>query len=144
MTEKSTESLTVRTGGYTMYGIRHFRDCCKTMKLDCDSLFQLGQCGTTVSQRLTHRFDHHKRKDSHIFAVCYVKQHNLYVAWSLKAKKANHKSVFTLKWSEVDLLFNNAILPIKKSIEFSGHGEELVRVFTPDMVPEFLTKYCSK
>lgn len=125
-----------------MDGKRHFRDCCKTMEVDCDSLFQLGKCGVTVSERLTHRFDCNKRKPSHIFAVCYVEKENLYVAWSLKAKKAAKKSVFSVKWSDIDSLFRNTFLPASKAIEYHGWGEELVRAFTPEMVPEFLKRHC--
>ena len=31
---------------------------------------------------------------------------------------------------------------MKKSIEHHGHGEEIVRAFTPEMVDEFLKRYC--
>lgn len=125
-----------------MDGKRHFRDCCKTQGLDCDSLFQLGKSGVAVGERLSHRFDCNMRKDSQIFAVCYVEKENTYVAWSLKAKKAAGKSVFSVKWSDIDLLLGDTILPVKKAIEFQGRGEEIVRAFAPEMVPEFLKKYC--
>ena len=125
-----------------MDGKRYFRDCCETMGLDCDSLFQLGARKVAVSERLAHRFDCNKRKPSQIFAVCYVEKENTYVAWSLKAEKAAGKSVFSVKWSDVDLLLGDTILPAKKTIEFQGRGEELVRAFTPEMVSEFLKRYC--
>jgi len=125
-----------------MDGKRYFRDCCETMGLDCDSLFQLGARRVAVSERLAHRFDCNKRKPSQIFAVCYVEKENVYVAWNLKAQKAANKSAFSVKWSDVDCLFRNTILPASKAIEHQGRGEELVRAFAPEMVPEFLEKYC--
>ena len=125
-----------------MDGKRYFKDRCKEQGLDCDSLFQLGKSGVAVGERLSHRFNCNTRKDSQIFAVCYVEKENTYVAWSLKAKKAAGKSVFSVKWADIDLLLGNSILPAKKSIEHHGHGEEIVRAFAPEMVGEFLKRYC--
>lgn len=125
-----------------MDGKRYFRDCCKAQGLDCDSIFQLGKSGVAVGERLSHRFNSNTRKDSQIFAVCYVEKENTYVAWSLKAEKAAGKSVFNVKWSDIDLLLGNSILPAKKAIEFQGRGEEIVHAFPPEMVSEFLKRFC--
>lgn len=125
-----------------MDGKRYFKECCKAEGLDCDNLFQFGKCSVAVSDRLKHHFDCQKRKKSQIFAVCYVEKENVYVAWSLKAEKAVKRSVFSIKWSDVDCLLGNTILPASKAIEHQGWGEEIVRAFTPEMVPEFLKRCC--
>lgn len=133
---------TFDAGEVVMDGKRHFRDCCKTLELDCDNLFQLGKCSVPVSGRLRHRFDFQKRKKSQIFAVCYVEKENVYVAWNLKVKKAAKKSMFSVKWSDVDRFLGNTAPSTSKAIEYQGWGEEIVHVFTPEMIPQFLKRYC--
>lgn len=125
-----------------MDGKRYFRDCCKQAGLDCDSLFQLGRSSAAVGERLSHRFNCGTRKDSQIFAVCYVEKENVYAAWSLKAEKASKKSHFSVKWADVDFHLHNGHSSASKAVEFQGHGKELVRIFPPEGVPEFLNQYC--
>ena len=125
-----------------MNGKQYFRNCCKTMGIDCDKYFQLGECRGYVTERLKHNFDYRNRKESHLFAVCYVAKENLYVAWDLKAEKAAKKTCFSVKWFDNNLLMDNKIFCVQKSIEYQGRGEETVLAFKAELLSEFLEIYC--
>ena len=118
-------------GGIRMDGKRYFRDCCKQAGLDCDSLFQLGRSSAAVGERLSHRFNCGTRKDSQIFAVCYVEKKNVYAAWSLKAEKASKKSHFSVKWADVDVHLHNGHSSASKAVEFQDTAKSLSVFFHP-------------
>lgn len=125
-----------------MDGKRHFRECCNALGLDCDKLFQIGKSNAAASERLKYHYPYLSHKESQLFVVCYFERENLYIAWSLKEKKANTKSDFSIKRTDLDRPFGDQIIPVKKAIEYYGWGEETVLAFTPEMVPAFLKKYC--
>ena len=74
--------------------------------------------------------------------MCYFAKDEIYVAWDLREKKADQKSGFSVKGADLDLPLEAGIMPVKKAIEFYGWGEETVLAFRPEIVPEFLKKYC--
>lgn len=125
-----------------MDGIRHFKESCAQMKLDCNKFFQLGKSEKPHSERLQHRFGTEKRTQTQLFAVCYFEVDNIYVAWNLKAEKAKMKTVFSVKRASLDLPLEQDVAAARKAIGYSGWGEEDVLAFTPDGIKAFLEKYC--
>lgn len=130
-----------------MDGIRHFKESCAQMALDCNKLFQLGKSEKPHPERLQHRFGTEKRTQTQLFAVCYFavcyfEVDNIYVAWNLKEEKAKMKTVFSVKRASLTLPLEESLVSIKKAIEYSSWDEENVLVFTPEGVTLFLEKCC--
>lgn len=139
-TKETSASRTRKTA--VIGGKQYFKECCTKLGLDCDALFQMGERRTPVSDRLNHSFDYFRRKESQIFAVCYVTHANVYVAWSLKISTAQKRSNFSVKWPDDRVLFDGSVNIIGKHLQFSGHGTENVYIFSLGAVTEFLKKYC--
>lgn len=125
-----------------MDGVGYFKECCKSTGLDCNQYFQLGKSKTVQPERLYHRFGTEKRTQTQLFAVCYFEVDNIYVAWSLKEKKAKMKTEFSIKRTSLDLPLGQDVSATRKAIEYPGWGEEKVLVFTPESVTLFLERCC--
>lgn len=124
-----------------MNGKQYFKECCRKSGISANNLFQLGLNKRNPSDRLEHRFNYLTRKETQLFAIGFFERYNIYVAWSLKEKKALKKSVFSIKYSDIEFPLDDTIIPVKKAIEYLGWGEETVLVFTPESVNKFLEKY---
>ena len=123
-----------------MDGKRYFKECCKDKGIDCDALFRIGKSNAAKSDRLKYRCSYLSRKESQLFVVCYFERENVYIAWSLKEKKAAKKSDFSVKVSDIHLPLGNEITPVKKAIEYHGWGQEAILVFAPEKVSDFLER----
>lgn len=82
-------------------------------------------------------------KPSQIFAVNYLRNLDVYVAWSLKTSKADTYNSFRVLQVELAKLQEGKLLPIVKPIEYSGWDEETVFAFDRIAVNDFL-KMCFK
>ena len=121
-----------------MDGKQYFIVCCNEYGIDCDELFKLGRGTRGGKTRFEYSCNPRTRKDSQIFAIKYFEEENLYIAWSLKVIKAKGKQNFTLQREKVNLFGFNEIGEANKPIEYSGHGEEIVYIFSPKGVKAFL------
>lgn len=127
-----------------MDGKKYFRDCCKELNLDCDALFSLSAQNTVNGGSVVCNSPYHKRKKTQLFAVNFFQKMNVYIAWNLRAKKAEMRTYFSIKLEEVEKAARRGVAAAEKSIEYSGWGEETVFIFPPDSVPQFLREYCTK
>lgn len=127
-----------------MDGKDYFRDCCKELNLDCDALFSLGTQNTVKKGRSVYCSPYLKRKKTQLFAVNYFQEMNVYVAWNLRAQKAEKKTYFSIKLEDLEKAARRGVAAATKSIEYSGWGEETVFIFPPDSVSLFLREYCMK
>ena len=126
-----------------MDGKRYFKECCTKHGIECDRFFRIGKNNAKKSDRLKYSDSYLSREETQIFVVCYFVKENIYIAWSLREKKATTKSNFSVKRSDLSLPLDNVIVSVKKAIEYHGWGEESVLAFPPEMVPTFLNRYCA-
>ena len=125
-----------------MDGKKHFRDCCKLAQIDCKAYFQLGAQNPKRADRWEYKCDAFQRKDTTKYAVCYFQAGNFYAAWDLSAPKAKGKTVFSIKKEDVPSHLQDRAVFVTKAIEFQNRPREIVLIFSPDGVMDFLEKYC--
>jgi len=120
-----------------MEGKQYFIECCKELGIDSDKYIKIGkQAGQ--KNRLVYKSEYTSRKSTQLYAVCYYKNEDLYVAWSLKEKKPNTYNYFSVKKDDVIETPQNEILHVQKAIEYSGWDEEVVYSFRRSAVKLFL------
>lgn len=123
-----------------MDGKQFFIDCCREQGVVCDDYFKIGR-GKKTKNRYVYSCSLYTRKSSQIFAIKYFTDENVYVAWDLREKGADKRSIFSLsnKKRAIDLSIAS-IKQVPKDIEYSGRGEEVVYVFPPECVNAFLKR----
>lgn len=119
-------------------GKEFFEKCCLECGIDCKAHFQLGHSTQLAKGRFSHTFSELTRVESMDYAVCYMNQYNLYIAWSLREPKASRKRTFSLKQTDFVFKSPEQILLFRKSIEYSGWNEEDVYIFQPEGVKKFI------
>ena len=122
-------------------GKQYFKDSCKNLGLNCDELFIIGE-SSSKGDRVVQHSTYLKRKNSHLFVICYRIPENLYIAWSLNIPRIKTKSYFSIKKSKLNTLENSdTVIPVIKNIEYPNVGKETVRIFNPEAVKKFLKTY---
>jgi len=119
-----------------MDGKEHFKQCCKNLNIDCKTNFKLG--AQNPKKPNVWEYKCLTPTTSQVFAVCYFKAADIYIAWSLKERLGNKKSVFTVKKDDINILDRNKVYPARKNIEYSGRGKETVFTFCPEATEEFI------
>lgn len=124
-------------------GKKYFHEVCRQHGIDCDTYFKVGSQNCVNNAGYVYRCPRENRKPSQIFAVNYLRDLDVYVAWSLKTSKADTYNSFRVLKGEVAKLQEGKLLPIVKPIEYSGWDEETVFAFDRTAVVDFL-KMCFK
>lgn len=124
-------------------GKKYFREVCQQHGIDCDTYFKVGAQNNVNNAGYVYKCPHTNRRPSQIFAVNYLRDLDMYLAWSLEEPKASQKDVFRLLKSSLASFQKGKILPVPKSIEYSGWNEETVFAFDRTAVDDFL-KMCFK
>ena len=124
-----------------MDGKNYFQEVCRQHGIDCDTYFKIGAQNRVEADGYVYRCPKPNRKPSQIFAVNYLRDLDVYVAWSLKTSKADTYCSFRVLKGELEKLQAGKLLPIVKPIEYSGWGEETVFAFDRTAVDDFL-KMC--
>lgn len=124
-----------------MNGKKYFHEVCRQHGIDCDTYFKVGSQMIENSAGYVYKCPAPNRKPSQIFAVNYLRDLDVYVAWNLKTSKANTYNTFRVLKAELAKLQEGKLLPIVKPIEYSGWDEETVFAFDRIALDEFL-KMC--
>lgn len=143
MRNKQERDAKKRSGGMLLDGKKYFHEVCRQHGIDCDTYFKVGLQNRVEANGYVYRCPHTNRKPSQIFAVNYLRDLDVYVAWSLKTSKADTYNSFRVLKAELAKLQEGKLLPIVKSIEYSGWDEETVFAFDRTAVDDFL-KMCFK
>lgn len=69
---------------------------CNDLKINYDDTFATANSVTIDNNRLKCKSIYLKRKESQLYVICYAKQLESYFAWSLRTKKANTKTYFSV------------------------------------------------
>lgn len=124
-----------------MDGKKYFHECCNKLNIDSDTLFKFGVGKSSIKDRYVYKCPHTSRTSTQKYAIKYFENDNLYIAWNLKEFGFEKKSTFTLQRMSTIEHTATMISKITKPIEYKGRGEEIVLVFSPKCVIEFLEKY---
>lgn len=124
-------------------GKKYFREVCCQNGIDCDTYFKVGAQNNVSNEGYTYHCPRENRRPSQIFAINYLRDLDVYVAWSLKTSKANGYSKFRVLKRKLDKLKEDHLLSVVKPIEYSGWDEETVFAFDRAVIDDFL-KMCFK
>jgi len=126
-----------------MDGKQYFREVCKQNGIDCDTYFHVRAQNTENNAGFVCKCHPLERKSTQLFLVNYLKSMDIYIAWNLKTSKAGNYNTFRVLKENFNKLEKGILLPIVKSLEYSGWDEEIVYAFDRAAVVDFL-KICFK
>lgn len=116
---------------------------CENMDIQYDTFFILGEGSPNDPNRFNFTCALSRRKPSNSYAVFYYKRDKLYVAWNLKAPKAERKTCFSLSKKRInECMLIPDFFGVSKNIEYSGWNEETVFVLSENGIDEFLNYVC--
>lgn len=118
---------------------KYFRDCCKQLNIDCDTLFYTGLSHSTSGERLCYYINKEK-SPLPIYAICYFQSMDIYVAWDLKNCRLKRNKLSIAK-CKADKVIPNQIYKATKHVNNRGGEEETVYIFQPNSVKRFLETY---
>lgn len=78
------------------------------------------------------------RKDGQRYAVNYVRERELYIAWNVTSPDAQEQTVFRLLQDALEGAEPNRLLAVEKAAGHRGWGKETVYVFGRDAADTFL------
>lgn len=121
-----------------MEGIDYLRDYCRKNNIDPDEILKIGRGtnGPTKDNRYKLYLSPSTFKDTQLYAIQYCKDIKVYIAWKLKRKQG-----FSLKSDDICFPLGKNVCSVKKSVGYSGWGEELVLYFQKEGIPAFLERY---
>lgn len=125
-----------------MDGKSYFKKCCGELGIDFDTYFRVHAQRYKTKTHYVCKSDDEKRNDNHLFVINYNATDNIYLAWNLKQSLAKKRNTFILPIEAVSYTNADKIQTPSKIKEHLGHGEEIVYVFPPAAVNEFLNKIC--
>lgn len=123
-----------------MDGKQYFREVCKQNGIDCDTYFKVRAQNNENNAGFVCKCHPLERKPTHLFLVNYLRSLDAYVAWNLKASKAGNYNTFRVLKENFTRLEKGKLLPIIKSLEYSGWDEEIVYAFDRAAIELFLNK----
>ena len=115
------------------------KQVCKKYGVDADSVFQYSCATRPVQKVYKHSTSHRKRLDTHLFAIKFFPDDNVYVAWNLW-EGARGTTNFSVKKEKVNPV-PGQIAKILANTEYSGRGTRIVYAFEPDCLDEFVRRY---
>lgn len=78
------------------------------------------------------------RKDGQRYAVNYVREREMYIAWNVTSPDAQGQTVFRLLQDALEGAEPNRLLAVEKAAGHRGWGKETVYVFGRDAADAFL------
>lgn len=125
-----------------MDGKSYFKKCCKELGINCDTYFRVHAQKSKTKTHYVCKSDDTKRNDNHLFVINYNATDNLYLAWNLKQSLSAKRNTFILAIDTVSIINADKVQSLSKIKEHIGHGEEIVYVFPPGAINDFLNKVC--
>ena len=122
-----------------MNGKSYFRACCKRRGIPCDAWFKLGAQNSKSNGGYVYHCPPELRTDGQLYAVNYVHERGLYIAWNVTHPDAQEKTVFRLLISALEDAKPGELLAVEKAMKHYGWGKEIVYVFDRDAVDAFLS-----
>lgn len=122
-----------------MDGKKYFQHICQQNRIDCETYFKVGSQKGENNAGYVYRCRHHTRKPTQLFAINYLKELDVYIAWDLS--KATNKDVFRVLKAKLAPFIAGEILQIEKAVGYSGWNEETVYVFDRTAIELFLSRY---
>lgn len=122
-----------------MNGKTYFRACCLHRGIPCDAWFKLGAQNSKSNGGYVYHCPPELRQDGQRYAVNYVKERELYIAWDVTHPDAQGKTVFRLLFSALEGMKPGELLAVEKAMKHYGWGKETVYVFDPGAVDAFLS-----
>lgn len=131
-----------------MDGIAYLKDCCQKRKINPDEFLKFGR-GANGPRRIGKKHRQHERyvltlgastpQSSQLYAVQYCKDIGVYIAWEFKRRQN-----FSLMAKDIIQPLGAKVCSVKKHLQYSGWGEELVLYFQKEGIPDFLERYVKK
>ena len=120
-------------------GIKSLKERCDHYSVDYEKYLELYDSKelTVFKDRYDCTASIKKRKNTTKFVVKYIRNEDVFIAWTLpeSGAKRNRTGFYLNKKS---LYLSKGLNQISKNLEFSGHGEEVVRVFKSEDIDEFV------
>ena len=128
----------MRKGEIRVNGKSYFRACCKKQGIPCEAWFKLGAQNSQNSGGYVYHCPPALRGPQMRYAVNYIKDRELYVAWDLSAPGTEDKTVFRVVAGALDRVQPGELLLISKTLKHHGWGRETVYAFDHRAVNAFL------
>ena len=119
-------------------GKTYFRECCAGRGIPEDMWFKIGAQNAKSNGGYVYHCPPELRKNGQLYAVNYVKERDLYIAWNLAIPEARTKKVFRLLFVALEDMKPGKLLTVEKMMKHHGWGQETVYVFDRDAVEAFL------
>ena len=121
-----------------MNGKMYFQKCCQDADVDCGTVFKLGAQSAKYSGGYVYHCPPELRKEGQRYAVNYVRERELYIAWNVTSPDAQGQTVFRLLQGALEGAEPNRLLAVEKAAGHRGWGKETVYVFGRDAADAFL------
>ncbi len=125
-------------GEIIVNGKKYFRERCARRGICCDAWFKLGAQNSVNNGGYVYHCPPELRKDGQHYAVNYVWERELYIAWNVTSPDAQGQTVFRLLQGALEGAEPNRLLAVEKAEGHRGWGKETVYVFGRDAVDAFL------
>jgi len=119
-----------------------FCDECEKRQINVKDRFILGRGSSNNDGRYKQKIKRDKIQESHLYAIQYCRDIDVFVAWNLKAARCV-REVYTAGRDKLLDIDNSRVYEVRKNIEYSGWDEEDVLAFKKETISEFLEKYIS-
>ena len=126
-------------GEIIVNGKKYFRERCARRGICCDAWFKLGAQNSVNNGGYVYHCPPELRKDGQRYAVNYVWERELYIAWNVTSPDAQGQTVFRLLQGALEGAEPNRLLAVEKAEGHRGWGKETVYVFGRDAVDAFLS-----
>lgn len=127
-----------------MDGKKYFCACCRRVGLDSAEVFKIGEQSSLCYGGYVYHCPTRLRGPSHRYAVNYIAELDLYVAWSLTAPGAEKKTVFRVLKKELEGMPKGQVRVIIKKVYGCETRTESVYAFDRGAVMEFLHAFVLK
>ena len=131
-------------GKPSMDGKQYFRACCQQAGLNCAEVFKLGEQSSMCYGGYVYHCPIRLRGPSHRYAVNYIAERDVYVAWSLNVPGAEKKTVFRVLKKELADMPQGQVRVILKKVYGCEARTESVYAFDRAAVTTFLQTFVLK
>ncbi len=122
-----------------MNGKNFFRACCNQMGIHCDTRFKLGAQNSKNSGGYVYHCPPELRTREQRYAVNYISDRDIYLAWDLSVSGTENKTVFRVRVGELENMELGRVKFIRKTLKRCESEKEMVYAFDRAAVKQFLT-----
>lgn len=100
-----------------MNGKNFFRACCNQMGIHCDTRFKLGAQNSKNSGGYVYHCPPELRTREQRYAVNYIGDRDIYLAWDLSVSGTENKTVFRVRAGELENMELGRVKFIRKTLK---------------------------